>query len=207
MIIFTDLEIGNVYRPLMGMRNSYDSQYKSDTTVDENGKVVNIGVYDASLIKSLVHSGSSHRKFLRQIPILVDIKAPLYWWKEFDTYKIGTTANSESTMHTIHKKSFDLLMFSTESLDSKDRKVLMKLIEYLEELRMEFLLTKDKKIWYKIIQLLPSSFNQRRTVSLNYEVLLNIYNDRKNHRLDEWREFCKWIEEIDYADILLDIQK
>ena len=167
-----------------------------------------IGPNDLDLMARLRNAGTDHRKFMRMITVYLDITAPLYWWKEFDTYKVGTVANSCSTMHKIHAKEFTLEDFSHEHLiDDKSAEVLG--LEYLEFLigglnkhRKQYLETKDKKYWWQMIQLLPTSYNQKRTVMLNYEVLANIYKSRKNHKLDEWHEFCEWIESLPYSELI-----
>lgn len=186
-------------------------------------EIANVGENDLALMKKLVKAGTDHRKFMRFITVTCDITAPLYWWKEFDTYKVGTVANSCSTMHTICNKEFVLDDFSNEHLShSADGgahcklecvgewemelypKALLRLIVVLlNSNRNMYLQTKNKKYWWQIIQLLPSSYNQRRTVLLNYEVLLNMYHARKNHKLDEWRDFCGWIESLLYMEAFL----
>ena len=150
----------------------------------------------------LSKAGTDHRKFMRMITVYADITAPLYWWKEYDTYKVGTVANSCSTMHTIHTKEFTLEDFSCEHLHNFSLITLDSLIWHLNKCREKFIETKDKEYWWQMIQLLPSSYNQRRTVQLNYEVLANIYHSRKSHKLDEWRELCKWIESLPYSEII-----
>ena len=172
-----------------------------------------VGPNDLDLMKRLCNAGTDHRKFMRMITVYLDITAPLYWWKEFDTYKVGTVANSCSTMHKIHTKKFELSDFSCEHLfhnvndtemwlDIDFFNVLDNTIFYLNKARELYLDTKDKNYWWQIIQLLPSSYNQKRTVMLNYEVLANIYPMRKNHKLDEWRDFCKWIETLPYSELV-----
>ena len=172
-----------------------------------------VGPNDLDLMKRLCNAGTDHRKFMRMITVYLDITAPLYWWKEFDTYKVGTVANSCSTMHKIAAKEFTLNDFSHEHLfhnindtemwfDIDFLKVLDNTIFYLNKARELYLDTKDKNYWWQIIQLLPSSYNQRRTVMLNYEVLANLYPMRKNHKLDEWRDFCKWIETLPYSELI-----
>lgn len=180
-----------------------------------------IGPEDAALMMKLRNAGTDHRKFMRMITVYVDIIAPLYWWKEFDTYKVGTVANSCSTMHKIHAKEFTLEDFSCEHLtydalhvfDKKGSddgckivmvpaRMLELIVKSLNVLRQLYLETGDKRYWYAMIQLLPSSYNQKRTVMLNYEVLANMYKSRKNHKLDEWREFCKWIEGLPYSELI-----
>ena len=167
-----------------------------------------IGPNDLDLMTRLRNAGTDHRKFMRMITVYVDITAPLYWWKEFDTYKVGTVTNSCSTMHKIHAKEFTLEDFSHEHLiDDKSAEVLG--LEYLEFLigglnkhRKQYLETKDKKYWWQMIQLLPTSYNQKRTVMLNYEVLANIYKSRKTHKLDEWHDFCDFIESLPYSELI-----
>ena len=203
-----------------GMRNPMNSWDKSDSyenfEVDydkETGAEVHypyyrVGAGDISLMKRLSKAGTDHRKFMRMMPVYVRITAPLYWWKEADTYKIGTVSNSCSTMHKIQDKEFTLDDFSIEHLDD-DRSAELSNVEWLEHLihhlnrdRRRFIETKDKKYWWQMIQLLPSSYNQTRNVMLNYEVLANIYTSRKNHKLDEWREFCEWIENLPYSELI-----
>ena len=171
-----------------------------------------VGPNDHELMMKLVKGGPVHAKFRRMITVYVDITAPLYWWKEFDTYKVGAVANSCSTMHKIHAKEFTLEDFSHEHLMNLEHDgelcrdwldTLECLIDDLNVARKFYLETKDKSYWWQMIQLLPSSYNQKRTVELNYEVLAGIYISRKNHKLDEWREFCKWIEELPYSEIII----
>ena len=162
-----------------------------------------LGSNDYSLMKKLSQAGTDHRKYMRMIPVYVRITAPLYWWKEFDTYKVGTVANSCSTMHKIQEKEFTLEDFSCEYLLQVALDDLEGTIETLNDYRVMYLETKDKKYWWQMIQLLPSSYNQTRNVMMNYEVLANIYKSRKNHKLDEWREFCKWIEELPYSELII----
>lgn len=165
-----------------------------------------IGPNDLALMKKLVKAGTDHRKFMRMITVYVDITAPLYWWKEFDTYKVGTVANSCSTMHKIHTKRFERADFSIEHLENCNEEHWMvcidNIISSLNVAREKYIATEDKKYWWQMIQLLPSSYNQKRTVMLNYEVLANIYKSRKNHKLDEWRELCKWIEKLPYSELI-----
>lgn len=171
--------------------------------VTDDNKFV-LGDNDLSLVRKLVKAGSDHRKFLRQIFVSVDITAPLYWWKEFDTYKVGTTANSCSTMHKIHAKEFTIDDFSHEHLYSRlgesyeSMDCLVDIIDCLNKYRSLYIETKDKLWWWQMIQLLPSSYNQLRTVTLNYETLLNQYYARKHHKLDEWHDYCTWIETLPY---------
>lgn len=232
-----------------GMRNPMNSWDKSDSgwysigAPDTNPAIANdryltekycVGYNDVNLMKKLAKAGTDHRKFMRMMPVYVRITAPLYWWKEFDTYKVGTVANSCSTMHKIHAEEFDRGDFSYDhvplgsgcyenSLDCKKEKMFFPMnddiyfssedvldftIRGLNHYRELYLKTKDKKYWWQMIQLLPSSYNQTRNVMLNYEVLANIYHSRKNHKLDEWRDFCKWIEEeVPYSWLITEIDK
>lgn len=187
------------------MRNPLNSWEKSDTVsgYGDNGADVIIGDNDLALMKRLVFAGSDHSKFMRMINVTCDITAPLYWWKEYDTYKVGTVANSCSTMHKIHAKEFTLDDFSHEHLVNPMREHLDVTVSALNACRSKFLHTKDMKWWWQMIQLLPSSYNQKRTVLLNYAVLRNMYHARKMHKLDEWRDFCKWVESLPYADDLI----
>lgn len=162
-----------------------------------------VGPNDHDLMMRLRKAGTDHRKFMRMITVYLDITAPLYWWKEFDTYKVGTVANSCSTMHKIAEKRFTLDDFSTDQLFIESISVLDYTISHLNDMRDRYLMTKDKCYWWQMIQLLPSSYNQKRTVMLNYEVLANIYKSRKDHKLDEWHTFCHWIEELPYSEIIL----
>lgn len=191
---------------IRGMRNPMNSWDRSDSLRfyrhDDAGYI--IGENDLKLMQNLAKAGSDHAKYLRMINVTCDITAPLYWWKEFDTYKVGTVANSCSTMHKIHSKEFTLDDFSHEHMtdDRSSAICTMEILEivviHLNRDRERFLETKDKKYWWQMIQLLPSSYNQKRTVQLNYAVLWNMYCARKNHKLDEWREFCKWCEDLPY---------
>ena len=199
-----------------GMRNPMNSwdksdsefeyqRYNSETEDFDCFPCVKIGENDLALMKKLVRAGSDHRKFLRQIMVSMDITAPLYWWKEFDTYKVGTVANSCSTMHKIHAKEFILEDFSHEHLMTGSMFQLHRTVDLLNEAREAFLeCTADyKKVyWWQMIQILPTSYNQKRTVMLNYEVLVNIYHSRKNHKLDEWHTFCDWIRELPYSELI-----
>lgn len=214
MINLKYADIWGFEHAVRGMRNPMNSWDKSDTFVDSD--LVLLGKKDKELMKRLIHAGTSHRKFLRQIFVSVDITAPLYWWKEFDTYKVGTVANSCSTMHKIHDKEFTLDDFSHEHLinsacmeiqEMQNVRVsptqsMLTTIECLNSYRDLYLETRDKKYWWQMIQLLPSSYNQKRTVTMNYENLLNIYETRRNHKLDEWKDFCKWIERLPNAELI-----
>lgn len=159
-----------------------------------------IGDNDLTLMRKLARAGSDHGKFLRMITVTMDITAPLYWWKEFDTYKVGTVTNSCSTMHKIHTKEFDANDFSTDHLYLESHYLICRIIERLNFCREQYIKTNDKSWWWQMIQLLPSSYNQRRTVQINYAVALNIYNARKNHKLDEWRIFCDEIKKLPYFE-------
>ena len=244
MIKIENVDVAGWEAAIRGMRNPMNSWQKSDSCISDvvtcftcehlsecpgkewNTPFTNIGPNDHSLMMKLRNAGTDHRKFMRMIAVYLDITAPLYWWKEFDTYKVGTVANSCSTMHKIHEKEFTLEDFSCEHLlggtnHYDERKVpyvpcavgthiayspigileywIVPMLNYCREL---YLKTKDKNYWWQMIQLLPSSYNQKRTVMLNYEVLANIYKSRKDHKLDEWREFCKWVETLPYSELI-----
>ena len=193
MIQIERSSVMNIDGAIRGARNPMNSWGKSDSYYDENGKFV-LGPVDIDFGHRLAVSGSDHRKFLRQVFVSVDITAPLYWWKEFDTYKVGTVANSCSTMHKIHAKAFDRDDFSHDRLDEGGLALLDATIAYLEAERQKFLADKeDRQPWHNMIQMLPSSYNQMRTVTLNYENLINIYYARRNHKLAEWHTLCDWI--------------
>lgn len=199
------ISVMNLENAMRGARNPLNSWARSDSYYDENGQYI-LGENDLSLAKRLARAGSDHRKYLRQIFVSVDITAPMYWWKEYDTYKIATVANSTSTMHKIHSKEFSREDFSLDKLDEDSLAFFDTIIAKLEELRLKFIETKDKQYWYDIIQLLPSSYNQMRTCSLNYETLINIYYARKGHKLDEWHTFCDFIKTLPYANDLIIIK-
>ena len=201
MLKVKDIEVMNLKNAIRGARNPMNSWAKSDSYF-ENGEYV-LGENDLSLAVRLRTAGSDHRKFMRQIFVSMDITAPMYWWKEFDTYKVGTVANSTSTMHKITSMPFDISHFSTDKMDKNTLDFMQGIVDYLEKLRLEFIETKDKQIWYDIIQLLPSSYNQMRTCTMNYENLVNIYHARKNHKLDEWHIFCDYIKKLPYANELI----
>jgi hypothetical protein len=193
----------NMENAIRGARNPMNSWARMDSYYNEKSEFV-LGENDLSLARRLAVAGSDHRKFLRQIIVSMDINAPLYWWKEFDTYKVGTVANSCSTMHKIQAKEFCREDFSCDRLTDEALAVLDTLIAFLEAERVKFNETKDKAAWHNMIQLLPSSFNQLRTVSLNYEVLINIYYARRHHKLAEWHTLCEAIENLPYArDLIL----
>ena len=214
------IEHTNVYgfeAAIRGMRNPWNSWEKSDsywTYIEDKHTLQRapfeffVGENDLTLMKKLVSVGTDHSKFMRMINVTCDITAPMYWWKEFDTYKVGTVRNSCSTMHTITEKEFTLDDFSHEhiyndvSTEPSSLKVLLSIIDTLNQYRHLHLVSKHKSDWWQIIQLLPSSYNQRATVQMNYAVLRNMYHARKNHPLDEWREFCKWIESLPYSELI-----
>ena len=200
------VSVMNMENAIRGARNPLNSWAKMDSYYNEKGDFV-LGENDLSLAVRLAKAGSDHRKYLRQIMVSMDITAPLYWWKEFDTYKVGTVANSTSTMHKIQAKEFSREDFSCERLTGKSVQVMDSVIEALEEERLKFLETKDKAHWINMIQLLPSSFNQMRTVTLNYEVLINIYYARRSHKLTEWHTLCDEIRKLPYADKLILIKE
>ena len=205
MIKIENVEVFGFEAAIRGMRNPLNSWKRSDSVKGQDGYFV--GEADLGLMKRLVSAGSDHGKFMRYIGVTLDITAPLYWWKEADTYKVGTVANSCSTMHKIHAKEFTLDDFSHEHLCaySVSRNWLHALEDLIWELnfaRDKFLETKDKKFWWQMIQLLPTSYNQKRTVQLNYEVLRHMYRSRKNHKLDEWRNLCAWIETLPYSELI-----
>ena len=239
MIKFENGEIVGWEAAIRGMRNPMNSWEKSDSHYecheydklsDDDRKIYLIDDYipgpnDLDLMTRLRNAGTDHRKFMRMITVYLDITAPLYWWKEFDTYKVGTVANSCSTMHKIHAKEFSLEDFSYEHLldgrglkvshednctpDESDfgfrlseKELLKTTVNTLNYYRRIFLETNNKKYWWQMIQLLPSSYNQRRTIMLNYEVLANIYKSRRNHKLDEWRAFCEWIENLPHSELI-----
>lgn len=189
-----------------GMRNPMNSWDKSDSYAWHEYRSGNehfkLGYNDHSLMQRLSNAGTEHRKYMRMMPVYVRITAPLYWWKEFDTYKVGTVTNSCSTMHKIQDKEFTLDDFSTEHFRWISERCLKDTINVLNGYRNDYIRTKDKDYWWQMIQLLPSSYNQTRNVMLNYEVLANIYRQRKNHKLDEWREICKWIESLPYSELI-----
>ena len=195
----------NMENAIRGARNPMNSWARMDSYYDEGGNFV-LGENDLSLATRLAKAGSDHRKFLRQVMVSMDITAPLYWWKEFDTYKVGTVANSTSTMHKIQAKEFCREDFSMERMTGDAEKMMDAVIACLENERVKFNETKDKAAWHNMIQLLPSSFNQMRTVTMNYEVLINIYYARRHHKLAEWHELCAAIEALPYAKELIMIK-
>lgn len=232
MIKIENVEVMGWEAAIRGMRNPMNSWEKSDSEfkcssaisdgvhfpqcvrlLTNGGIVAEIGTNDFALMKKLVNAGTDHRKFMRMITIYMDITAPLYWWKEFDTYKVGTVANSCSAMYRITEKEFTLEDFSYEHLDIRTRKILEEIIKALNDYRTLYInynpddfeikgCPSEKDLWWQMIQLMPSSYNQRCTVMLNYEVLTNIYKSCKNHKLDEWREFCDWIKTLQLSELI-----
>lgn len=202
MLKVDHISVMNLENAMRGARNPLNSWARSDSFYNAQGEYI-LGENDLGLAVRLCNAGSDHRKFIRQIFVSVDITAPLYWWKEYDTYKVATVANSTSTMHKIHSKPFTLSDFSCDHLSAEAQKQMESLITYLETVRLRFVEGKDKQDWWDMIQLLPSSYNQMRTCSLNYETLRNIYHARKNHKLDEWHVFCDWIASLPYAKELI----
>lgn len=192
MIALEHIETFNFEGAMRGMRNPMNSWHKADTSGQS------IGQNDLDLLLRLTKAGTDHRKVLRQMMVSMDITAPLYWFKEFDTYKVGTVANSCSTMHKIHTQEFTLDDFSHDQMNASALASLRNTVDDLEVLRLHYLSTKDKEDWYSMIQLLPSSYNQKRTVTLNYEVLLNMYFARRRHKLEEWRDFCDEVMKLPY---------
>lgn len=206
MIKLERTSVMNMENAFRGARNPMNSWAKSDSYVDEEGDFI-LGDADLDLGVRLANAGTDHRKFLRQIFVSVDITAPLYWWKEYDTYKVGTVANSCSTMHKIHSKPFERGDFSCDRMSDGALACLDGVIEYLEKTRLAYVETKERQLWDDLIQLLPSSYNQMRTCTMNYENLINIYYARRNHKLPEWHEVCRWIESLPYAKELILIKK
>ena len=206
MIKIERTSVMNFENAIRGARNPMNSWGRMDSHTEPDGAFV-FGENDLGLAKRLCAAGSDHRKFLRQIFVSVDITAPLYWWKEYDTYKVSTVANSTSTMHKIHSKPFALEDFSTDKMNAQALEAIKAVIVSLEALRIDFIENKDKQIWYSLIQLLPSSYNQKRTCTMNYENLINMYYARRGHKLDEWREYCNWIAALPYAKELILIKE
>lgn len=225
MIKIENVEVMGWEAAIRGMRNPLNSWEKSDSgwfsSEDDMGvdyvqynshsdpsELYFIGSNDLDLMKRLTKAGTDHRKFMRMITVYMDITAPLYWWKEFDTYKVGTVANSCSTMHKIAEKEFEMSDFSCEHMKPTSIKIMHDIIDILNKYRADYnnpeaeKLGVEKDYWWQMIQLLPSSYNQRRTVMLNYEVLANIYKSRKDHKLDEWHTFCGWIETLSYSELI-----
>lgn len=203
MIEITNTNVHGWYEAIRGMRNPMNSWDKSDSEFHYDLNRFSMGSNDHELMMKLVGAGSEHAKFRRMIIVSMDILAPLYWWKEFDTYKIGTVANSCSTMHKIHAKEFTVDDFSHEHLSESSLFQLKNIIKYLNDARELFIKTKNRAYWWQMIQLLPSSYNQKRTISLNYEVLANIYYQRKGHKLNEWNDFCAYIKGLPYSELII----
>lgn len=218
MIKIENYDVVGWEHAIRGMRNPMNSWEKSDSKVHTceceqwphniKKSFDEVGPNDLNLMKRLRNAGTDHRKFMRMITVYVDITAPLYWWKEFDTYKVGTVVNSCSTMHKITEKEFVLDDFSHEHLGDKEKQILLTIVEAMNESRDAFVTWNEdykhdkKDYWWQIIQLLSSSYNQKRTIMLNYEVLTNMYKSRKDHKLDEWRDFCKWIKTLPYSELI-----
>lgn len=206
MITIERTSVMNFENAIRGARNPMNSWNRMDSTYDEDGNFV-MGPNDLNLAQRLAKAGSDHRKFIRQIFVSVDFTAPLYWWKEYDTYKVATVANSTSTMHKITSKPFELADFSHDKMNAKALASLEATIAVLEELRQEYLESKRKEVWYSLIQLLPSNYHQMRTCSMNYETLMNIYYARRYHKLDEWHVVCDWITSLPYAkELIVDVE-
>lgn len=206
MIKLERTSVMNLENAMRGARNPMNSWGRMDSSYDEDGNFC-LGPNDLDLGRRLRKAGSDHRKFIRQIFVSVDITAPLYWWKEYDTYKVATVANSTSTMHKIHSKAFELDDFSHDHLTKDSLEFIGVIIDRLESIRQKFVAEKKKEDWYDLIQLLPSSYNQMRTCTMNYETLVNIYFARRNHKLQEWHTFCHWIESLPYAKELIIAQE
>lgn len=202
MILFEYTKVSGWEAALRGMRNPMNSWDRSDTDFDGEAMVQGMGINDHTLAQKLADAGQVHGKYLRMINVTVDITAPMYWWQEFDTYKVGTVRNSCSKMHKIHSKPFTMHDFSYENLSESSMHILTDVMDALNYWRIQYMETKSKKVWWQMIQLLPASYNQRSTVQVNYAVLKNIYPYRKDHKLDEWREFCGWIERLPYAELI-----
>lgn len=199
MLTLQNTSVMNLENAIRGARNPMNSWDRMDSAYNEAGAYI-LGPNDLGLAVRLARAGSDHRKFLRQIFVSVDITAPLYWWKEFDTYKVGTVANSTSTMHRIHTKPFSREDFSCDRMDEGGLAMLDAVIAYMESERLKFLADKEnRQPWHNIIQILPTSYNQMRTVTMNYENLTNIYYARRNHKLAEWHTLCDWILTLPYA--------
>lgn len=202
MLKVTNIAVLNFDNALRGARNPLNSWDRGDSRYQPDGSFT-MGPNDLSLAQKLCRAGSDHRKFMRQILVSMDIEAPLYWWKEFDTYKVGTVANSTSTMHKIHSQPFSLGQFSCDGMTENTLTMMETLIAYMETLRRQFVETKDKAYWRDIIQLLPESYNQLRTCTMNYETLVNIHHARENHKLTEWHTLCHVVEGLPYAKELI----
>lgn len=202
MLTLKNTSVMNFENAIRGARNPLNSWGRMDSHTEPDGTFV-FGPNDLDLAMRLAKAGSDHRKYLRMIFVSVDVTAPLYWWKEYDTYKVATVANSTSTMHKIHSKPFSMDDFSCDHMTDSTKKFMETVVAELENIRLRFKETKSKDDWYDMIQLLPSSYNQMRTCTFNYETLINIYRARKNHKLAEWHTFCDWIETLPYAEQLI----
>ena len=202
MLTLKNTSVMNFENAIRGARNPMNSWGRMDSHTEPDGTFV-YGPNDLDLAMRLAKAGSDHRKYLRMVFVSVDVTAPLYWWKEYDTYKVATVANSTSTMHKIHSKPFSIDDFSCDHMTDGTKKFMETVVAELENIRLRFKETKSKDDWYDMIQLLPSSYNQMRTCTFNYETLINIYRARKNHKLAEWHTFCDWIETLPYAEQLI----
>ena len=202
MLTLKNTSVMNFENAIRGARNPMNSWGRMDSHSEPDGTFV-FGPNDLDLAMRLAKAGSDHRKYLRMVFVSVDVTAPLYWWKEYDTYKVATVANSTSTMHKIHSKPFSIDDFSCDHMTDGTKKFMETVVAELENIRLRFKETKSKDDWYDMIQLLPSSYNQMRTCTFNYETLINIYRARKNHKLAEWHTFCDWIETLPYAEQLI----
>lgn len=202
MLTLKNTSVMNFENAIRGARNPMNSWGRMDSHTEPDGSFV-FGPNDLDLAMRLAKAGSDHRKYLRMVFVSVDVTAPLYWWKEYDTYKVATVANSTSTMHKIHSKPFSMDDFSCDHMTDGTKKFMETVVAELENIRLRFKETKSKDDWYDMIQFLPSSYNQMRTCTFNYETLINIYRARKNHKLAEWHTFCDWIETLPYAEQLI----
>ena len=202
MLTLKNTSVMNFENAIRGARNPLNSWGRMDSHTEPDGSFI-FGPNDLGLAMRLAKAGSDHRKYLRMVFVSVDVTAPLYWWKEYDTYKVATVANSTSTMHKIHSKPFSMDDFSCDHMTDGTKKFMETVVAELENIRLRFKETKSKDDWYDMIQLLPSSYNQMRTCTFNYETLINIYRARKNHKLAEWHTFCDWIETLPYAEQLI----
>ena len=202
MLTLKNTSVMNFENAIRGARNPLNSWGRMDSHTEPDGSFV-FGPNDLDLAIRLAKAASDHRKYLRMVFVSVDVTAPLYWWKEYDTYKVATVANSTSTMHKIHSKPFSMDDFSCDHMTDGTKKFMETVVAELENIRLRFKETKSKDDWYDMIQLLPSSYNQMRTCTFNYETLINIYRARKNHKLAEWHTFCDWIETLPYAEQLI----
>ena len=202
MLTLKNTSVMNFENAIRGARNPMNSWGRMDSHTEPDGTFV-FGPNDLDLAMRLAKAGSDHRKYLRMVFVSVDVTAPLYWWNEYDNYKVATVANSTSTMHKIHSKPFSIDDFSCDHMTDGTKKFMETVVAELENIRLRFKETKSKDDWYDMIQLLPSSYNQMRTCTFNYETLINIYRARKNHKLAEWHTFCDWIETLPYAEQLI----